>query len=292
MTDVVAADRPEPVNARVRSLALARTLSVGAAAGAICGLLVGGVLGRLAMRLLAVTSGQAAQGGVTDDQAIVGEVTLRGTVTLALICTGLGALGGLIYLWVRRVLPDSLRGRVLGYGLFSGAVGGALFVHEHGSFDYTVLAPAWLAVAMFVALPLLFGLTVPALVDVADREGGLGRSVPLVVLVVLALSVVWPSLILTAVFIGVAFAVVMVPSARRAWNSLAVTVAGKVLYTILVLWGVYGLIADCVSIATDQHPTCRSTPSKQGCCVSSCQAGLWPTSIYSLRASPVLDGCQ
>ena len=50
----------------------------------------------------------------------------------------------------------------------------------------------------------------------------------------------------------VAFAVVMVPSARRAWNSLAVTVAGKVLYMILVLWGVYGLIADCVSIANDQ----------------------------------------
>jgi len=99
------------------------------------------VLGRLAMRLLAVTSGQSAQGGVTDDQAIVGEVTLRGTVTLALICTGLGALGGLIYLCVRRVLPDSLRGRILGYGLFSGAIGGALFVHEHGSFDYTVLAP-------------------------------------------------------------------------------------------------------------------------------------------------------
>jgi hypothetical protein len=127
-----------------------------------------------------------------------------------------------------------------------------LFVHEHGSFDYTVLAPAWLAVTMFVALPLLFGLTVPALVEVTDREGGLGRRVPLVVLVVLALSVAWPSLILTAVFIGVAFAVVMVPLARRAWNSLAVTVAGKVLYTILVLWGVYGLIADCVSIATDQ----------------------------------------
>jgi hypothetical protein len=252
MTDVVAADRSEPANARVRLLALARTLSVGAVAGAICGLLVGGVLGRLAMRLLAVTSGQSAQGGVTDDQAIVGEVTLRGTVTLALICAGLGALGGLIYLCVRRVLPDSLRGRVLGYGLFSGAIGGALFVHEHGSFDYTVLAPAWLAVAMFVALPLLFGLTVAALVEVADREGGLGRRVPLVVLVVLALSVAWPSLVLTAVFIGVAFVVVMVPSARRAWNSLAVTVAGKVLYTILVLWGVYGLIADCVSIATDQ----------------------------------------
>jgi hypothetical protein len=150
------------------------------------------------------------------------------------------------------VLPDSLRGRVLGYGLFSGAIGGALFVHEHGSFDYTVLAPAWLAVAMFVALPLLFGVTVAALVELTDREGGLGRRVPLVVLVVLALSVAWPSLALTAVFIGVAFVVVMVPSARRAWNSLAVTVAGKALYTILVLWGVYGLIADCVSIATDQ----------------------------------------
>lgn len=72
MTDVVAADRPEPVNARVRSLALARTLSVGAVAGAICGLLVGGVLGRLAMRLLAVTSGQSAQGGsLTTRQSLV-----------------------------------------------------------------------------------------------------------------------------------------------------------------------------------------------------------------------------
>src|SRR5829696_4140773 len=80
MMDVVAADRPEQVNARVRLLALARTLSVGAVAGAICGLLVGGVLGRLAMRLLAVTSGESAQGGVTDDQAIVGEITLLGTV--------------------------------------------------------------------------------------------------------------------------------------------------------------------------------------------------------------------
>jgi hypothetical protein len=179
MTDVVTADRPQPANARVRLLALARTLSVGAVAGAICGLLVGGVLGRLAMRLLAVTSGQSAQGGVTDDQAIVGEVTLRGTVTLALICAGLGALGGLIYLSVRRVRPHSLRGRVLGYGLFSGAIGGAFFVHEHGSFDYTVLAPAWLAVAMFVALPLLFGVTVAALVELTDREGGLGRRVPL-----------------------------------------------------------------------------------------------------------------
>jgi hypothetical protein len=80
---------------------------------------------------------------------------------------------------VRRVRPHSLRGRVLGYGLFSGAIGGAFFVHEHGSFDYTALAPAWLAVAMFVALPLLFGVTVAALVELADREGGLGRRVPL-----------------------------------------------------------------------------------------------------------------
>jgi hypothetical protein len=119
------------------------------------------------------------------------------------------------------------------------------------SFDYTVLAPAWLAVAIFVALPLLRGHG--ARVGRGCRPGGwawtegaLGRARRL------ALFVAWPSLVLTAVFIGVAFVVVMVPSARRAWNSLAVTVAGKVLYTILVLWGVYGLIADCVSIASDQ----------------------------------------
>ena len=56
----------------VRAGELARTMGGGALLGALSGLLVGGVLGRLAMRLLAVTSPAAAQGRLTDDQALVG----------------------------------------------------------------------------------------------------------------------------------------------------------------------------------------------------------------------------
>jgi hypothetical protein len=231
---------------------LARTLSISAIAGAVGGLAVGGVLGRLAMRLLAVTSPWYAQGGITDDRAVVGAVTLAGTVNLALVVMVLGVIGGLIYPWVRRVLPDSFRGRVLGYGLFTGTVGGALLVHDHPSFDYTVLAPAWLAVALFVALPLLYGFAVAALVEATDRDGGLGRRVPWWVLVVVALAVGWPSLLVTTLFIGIAIVVVRAPALRQAWRSREVTIAGRMLFVALVLWGVYGIVADVVSIATDQ----------------------------------------
>jgi hypothetical protein len=248
MHTAVTAGRTGQVSARTALQGLARTLSLGALIGAFAGLLVGGVLGRLVMRLLAVTSGEFAEGGLTDDQAIVGEITLRGTVNLALTATVLGAIGGIVYLWVRRVLPDSSRGRILGFASFTGAIGGALFVHEHGSFDYTNLSPAWLSVSAFVALPLLFGVVVASLVEAASPAGGLGRRVPTLVLVVVAL----PALILTAPFIGVAAAVVLVPAAQRMWQSRTVTVAGTALYSILVLWGVVGIVADIVSIATNQ----------------------------------------
>lgn len=232
-------------------MGLVRLLAVGAVAGALGGLVVGGVLGRLVMRLLAVTSGEFAAGGITDDRAVVGEITSRGTLNLALTTTLVGSLGGLVYLWVRRVLPHSRRGRVVGYACFTGALGGAFFVHDHGSFDYTTLSPAWLSVSSFVALPLLFGAVVAFLVETVSGDGGTDRGVPTVVLVVVAL----PALVLTAPFIGVALAVVLVPAAQRVWRSRAVTIAGTTLLVVLVLWGVVGIVADIISIATD-----RSSP--------------------------------
>jgi hypothetical protein len=112
---------------------------------------------------------------------------------------------------------------------------------------------------MFVALPLLFGLMVATLVEVTDRDGAVGRRVPWVVLVVVALAVALPALIAGAPIVGVAsavvllaFAVALATPARRAWNSRAVTVAGTALYAVLVLWGLYGIVADVYSIATEQ----------------------------------------
>ncbi len=229
---------------------------VGAIAGAVTGIFVSGVLGRLAMRLLAVTSPLYAQGGITDDQAVVGEITLAGTANLAFFGATAGGIGGLIYLWVRRVLAESRRGRVLGYGLFTGTVGGALLVHDHPSFDYTVFSPAWLSVALFIALPVVFGILVAVLVEMFD---GTGRRPP-VALFVVAVVVALPALILTSPFLGVATAVVWVPVLRRAWRSRVVTVAGRAAYAGLVLWGLYGIVVDVISIATDQPSSAPFNP--------------------------------
>jgi hypothetical protein len=244
----------------VRAVELARTMGGGALLGALSGLLVGGVLGRLAMRLLAVTSPAWAQGRMTDDQALVGTISLSGTLGLALVTTIAGALAGLIYLWVRRLLPRSRTGRVAGFGLFTGSVGGALFVHDHPSFDYTVLTPTWLAVLLFVALPLLYGLLVSWLVETLDRPGGWLRRRPAWSVTGLGVLAVAPVLPLVAPFALAAFVIGLSPRLRTVWYSRPVTLAGAALFALLVLWGGYGLVADVVSVATDTPSTAPLNP--------------------------------
>ena len=236
---------------RVALVSLGRTLSIGALAGAISGFVVGGVLGRLGMRLLAVTSPEA-RGGLTDDQAFVGEITLSGTANLVLAVTSIGALAGLVYLWVRRVLPETMRGRVLGFALFTGSIGGALFIHDHPSFDFTQLSPDWLTVSMFIALPLLFGIVASVLTELADRPGSLGRRLPWGVLLVDCPDRVQRHAGVSSLFIATAIVVTLVPALSRLWRSRVVTIAGTALFVILVAWGLCGIVADIVSIATDQ----------------------------------------
>lgn len=193
------------------------TTFVTVVAGGASGLIAGGILGRLAMRLLALTSPEIAQGRLTDDAARVGRLTLGGSVSLALSLTVAGALVGLAYLLVRRVLPDSRALRVCGSALITGAVGGALLVHDHPSFDYSILQPAWLAVVLFVAVPAAYGAVLAYLVESFAR-----RDPPR--------------------FAG---------AASRLWHGRVVTVTGTVAYWGFVAWGVYNIGADVISLATD-----------------------------------------
>ncbi len=57
--------------------------------------------------------------------------------------------------------------------LFAAAVGGALLM-QPGGIDFALLKPRLLAVAMFIALPALYGLSMSALADrfLSEREGG------------------------------------------------------------------------------------------------------------------------
>lgn len=228
-----------------------RTVTAGAVGGGLVGLLTGGVLGRLLMRLLTVTSPSSARGRFTDDLAPVGRISVDGTLVLFATTITLGAIAGLVYLWVRRVLPATPRTRAWLFALFTGSIGGAILVHDHPSFDYSVLKPEWLSVMSFIAIPTLFGLVVPAVVDRLDAAGGWTHRGPVAAWAVAGAAVLNLALLVVAFPVAVAFGISRSPALTGLWRSRAVTVAGRVLFVVLVAWGLYGIAADVASIATD-----------------------------------------
>jgi hypothetical protein len=121
----------------------------GTAAGAVAGLLVGGVGGRLAMLLLRFTSPGTAVGLTSDDGFEIGVVSTS-TFNLLFVTTALGGVVGALYAGVRGAVPERLRLPL--WVVFWACVGGAGLVHDDGV-DFTELEPGWLAVALFVVLP-------------------------------------------------------------------------------------------------------------------------------------------
>lgn len=81
----------------------ARRLAALTAVGALLGLLVGGVGGRLAMMLLARLN-PGAIGATSDDGFRIGQFTVAPTLGLLLLGTGLGVVGAGVYTVVRGLL--------------------------------------------------------------------------------------------------------------------------------------------------------------------------------------------
>ena len=141
--------------------------------GTATGILVTGAGGRLAMRLLAVTSPDAT-GRFTEAQAIVGDITVEGTVAYLIF----GALpfafaSAAVFLLVA---PWQPRGR------WAGPTFGAILLVTIGPFidplrrvniDFDRVGPGWLSVLLFAALAVLQGAALAAL------AGRLSRSLPL-----------------------------------------------------------------------------------------------------------------
>jgi hypothetical protein len=146
-------------------------LSAAVLSGLILGFFIGGVGSRLAMRALILTSPPGVRGMTSDDGFIIGRFTLSNTLGLVVLGTVIGLLGGVAYLAMRRFLPPSMAGRSLCCALFYGLIGGANLVHSDG-IDFRVLLPRWFAVALFVAIPTLFGALLPLLFERLHRPGG------------------------------------------------------------------------------------------------------------------------
>jgi hypothetical protein len=144
-------------------------------AGLGLGIVVGGVIGRLAMYALARLNPDAT-GVVSDDGFVMGQFTLSGTLNLLLVGGFLGAFGGVVYAAARHLTFGPGWWRVLSVALGAGLPVGALIVHTDGV-DFTLLEPAELAVALFVLIPALYGVLLTALVErhVAPPPASWGR---------------------------------------------------------------------------------------------------------------------
>ena len=148
----------------------ARWVLATALAGACAGLIAGGVGGRLAMLALRLTSADSVRGMMSDDGFIIGRVTLGGTFSLLATGTAFGLLGGFVHRLVAPWLIGPRWFRHLTTATGCGVVVGAMLIHQDGV-DFTALTPHWFAVALFVAVPALYGALIGPVQDRFDHPG-------------------------------------------------------------------------------------------------------------------------
>lgn len=156
---------------RSRWAAPLREVSVAAIAGGLAGMLVGGLGGRVAMRVSGAMSDPSMVGGaVTNNGNVLGEITLQGTFALV-IFTGLipGIAAGLVYAAVRPWLRPLGRWAGLVFGLALLAVLGPLLL-EPFNVDFRKFGSPQLNVIMFALLFPLFGIAHQALTGAAERR--------------------------------------------------------------------------------------------------------------------------
>ena len=155
-----------PADTRARALAgrLVRYVGVSMLAGVAGGLIAAGAGGRLVMRLLAVTSPEESQGAITEGNAVIGEITLDGTLGfITFIGPVTGVLTGLLLALLGPLLP---RGRAGGLALGSVLLvlaGSRIDPLRSENFDFNLAGPDWLSVSSFVALALFQGMVTVAI---------------------------------------------------------------------------------------------------------------------------------
>ncbi|MGE4032393.1 MAG: hypothetical protein AB7I08_19420 [Thermoleophilia bacterium] len=172
--------------------------SVGVAclAGVIAGLAVGGIGGRVAMRVLVLTTDDRLDGITSDDGFAIDRFSVD-TLNLVLACGLGGALAGGAYGLLRMALRGGRWVVAAGVAVAVGASAGAAIVNVDG-IDFILLEPLWLTVALFVALPAAWGSSVVLLTEWLLRPGvlyarppeGVDRRIGGVVVAVLAWSLV------------------------------------------------------------------------------------------------------
>ena len=222
-------------------------------AGVGAGILVAGAGGRLVMRLLAATADDAAQGRETEADAIVGQISVGGTVGF-IIFTSLffGLTAGALYLLIRRWLPDGRLGG-LAYGVLLLVVAATRIEPlRRDNEDFDIVGPGWVAATAFGALVVLYGMLVASLAArysralplvAADRRSLLAHA-PLLVLIPAV-----PALVIAAIGGIVAVGLSRLKPLVEALRSHKTLVGGRILLAGVSLAALPGCVITVVDIA-------------------------------------------
>lgn len=226
-----------------------RVLIVG---GISAGVVLIGVGSRLAMLLLRVTSPDRVIGVKSDDDFVIGQFTLAGTYNLLLLGAGFGIIGAAVYLMVSPRLIGPTWFRRLTTGLAAAVVVGSMLVHDDG-IDFTVLKPTWLAIAVFVLLPGLFGGLVGVVVDSVRRpdswtaQGRRRWLLPLVLAACFPISLVIIGV--TAAIFGIWVLVSDLPVVRRARSSAPYALVLRAGWLVVAIIGLVAIVNDTQAVA-------------------------------------------
>ncbi len=166
-------------------------LAVAVVSGVAAGVFVAGAGGRLVMRLLAATAGDAAQGKATEADEIVGRISTGGTLSFIVVVALIFSLPtGILYVLVRRWLPGGRLGGLVYGALLFVVVATRLEPLRADNPDFDIVGPGWVAATAFGTLVLLHGMLVAALaarysraLPVVSNRRSLLAYTPLLVLV-------------------------------------------------------------------------------------------------------------
>ena len=234
------------IEPRSRLVAVARPISASVVAGALSGLVIGGVGGRIAMLILRLTSDSTLHGLETDDGFTIGIVSTA-SFFLLIFTTLLGMVGGLVYLATRRWLPE--RSRAWLFAGLTGVVGATLIIRP-GGIDFTRLDPLALAVAMFVAIPAAYGVTTSRLTERFLRSPTAFRGRWSTIAGLVPIALLGPfGLAIAALIVG---AIVVANAAgerlRSFWVSPLVTWAGRALLVGIAIVASVALASDVSAV--------------------------------------------
>ena len=162
-------------SAQLSEFMSSRLIFSGGVAGVISGILFIGIGSRLAMRIVAMLNPDLT-GALTDSEAVVGQITRDGSVTI-IVFTGLlgGALAGGIWIVIRGGLPRSRPVQILLTGILATLMG-SFMVIEASNIDFKLFKHVELSIVMFMFLIGACGAAIPPIDELVKKSLPTGRK--------------------------------------------------------------------------------------------------------------------